>query len=87
MSLVELADGVVRAHPKAIVALEAVSARQTAPRLVQGRRLVEAADDLIKRRGPSGCLEAWPYRFGGVGVIPGVQMCRCGKGVADAMLR
>src|SRR5678815_869407 len=45
----ELDDGVVRTDAKAVVALEAVAARQAAPRLEQRGLLVEPAVDLLER--------------------------------------
>jgi hypothetical protein len=72
--IVELDDRVVGADAVAVVAREAVAARQAPPGLELGGLLVEPADDLVERRLTADAVELGAQRARRVGVVPRVQL-------------
>src|ERR1039458_7653258 len=64
---------IVRTYTEAVVALEAVAARQTTPSLEQCVVLGETTDDLVEGVLASGRLEFGSMRSWRIGVIPGVE--------------
>ena len=70
----ELDHRIVRADAVAVVALEAIAARQAAPRFIERVGLVEPALHLLERALPAGAFDHRPHRLRRIGVIPGIEL-------------
>jgi hypothetical protein len=69
----ELDHGIVGTNAVAVVALEAVAAREAPARLIERIGFVESLRDFLEGRAPPHHFEHRPHRFRRVGIVPGVE--------------
>src|SRR4029450_3020004 len=74
----ELDHGIVGTNAVAVVALEAVAAREAPARLIERVGFIESLRDFLEGRAPPRHFEHRPHRFRRVGVVPGVELLEGG---------
>src|SRR5262245_54883479 len=74
----ELDHGIVGTNPVAVVAFEAIAAREAPARLIERVRFIESLRDFLEGRAPPRHFEHRPHRLRRVGIIPGVEVLEAG---------